>query len=198
MLCIKVIRRALTILSQGCIAICFIMQSSLAAGCSVADDNWGKATINEVFSGLGNRTAFIEIKLLEPVDTTNWQVNICTGQNNCNDFLVSSMTNMDPWHFRENNDLNAFVDFHKGFDVSLTDAGGNIIDYITIHNKSYQPKNGCVVESLPYWFETPGDVTNGTKLIHRTQNDGTGTWSKNQPNDDGTKGADNDGGVNRE
>jgi len=150
------------------------------AACSIYEP---KATLNEIYlkdqGNAAQKRGYIEVKLLdESIPDTiynTWNVEICAASG-CEILSLSDAqdTNDFPWIFFDKNDFDIFkIDFVGGFDLSVTDADGDFIDYIQVNGFSHQTVS-CNKDEFSYVFTTP-TTTNGTKLLHRIP-DGTGAW----------------------
>jgi len=162
-----------------------------------------QATLNEVFhktSGGPQIRAYLEIELIDPLITNaiydEWTIRICAGFT-CADIDVSLIDDSNfPWVYADKNDFNRYlIDFSNGFDLSLLDANGDMIDYIQVQGYSKQVQSCDYSEfayvyydPLPYGI--PGTV-NGTKSLQRIP-DGTGPWLAQQGNPTDTPGDNND------
>jgi hypothetical protein len=176
---------------QALLFISVFWSSWLAAGCS---PYIGQASLNE-FSI--DNPDYIEIRLIRDGITSaiyqDWDVRVCTDHNpvcyvrslsslessSSATWLVVDATSID---FKDANDLR-----NDGFDAVLTDASGDVIDYLSVNGHNVQS------ESCDFVYDTDVNFNqNGTKVIKRDP-DGFGDWDNETANNRETEGADNGG-----
>lgn len=156
----------------------------------------GQAALNEFFKDQANQSNdpddFVEVKILNgaigsPVYET-WTINICensaAGQNNADGcsgpILLSNFNDTSkPWLVLKGPASGAFINIQGGFDATLVDSNGDLIDYLSVSNFSQaltepNPDITCNLSNLvfDYQFISPG---NSIKTIYRVP-DGTGDW----------------------
>ena len=160
----------------------------------------GQATLNEFFKDQSNQTIdsddFAEVKILNDAITSTiyqtWTINICekdgagnnstdtdgcSGNITLNDFTDKSK----PWLVYKNGaigsdiDIGKYINLKSGFDATLLDANGDLIDYLTIDGYSKAITGiSCNLSNLVFDYQAtiPG---NQDKTIFRSP-DGTGDW----------------------
>ena len=157
----------------------------------------GQATLNEFFKDQANQSNdpddFTEVKILNdsiPLSTYgNWTIKICeqsipannNDEDGCSlDILLSSFTDTStPWLVLKGAGLNTEVGQHinlkTGFDATLLDSNGDLIDYISVDGYTEAINGiGCNLTNLvfDYTASSPGA---SDKIIFRSP-DGTGAW----------------------
>jgi len=176
-----------------------ILSPHLYAACSAYGIN-GQASINEIYkltTGTG-QPSFIEIKLVDQtiLDAVynDWTVQICSSWD-CDTYSVSTFENYYPWLFLQSPSLDdSDIVFKKGgFDISLRDGSGDIIDYLSVNGVAVQNLNSCNLNDLAISDHYLSKIPGGTKIIERVGPDGGGDWDLVTSNAvDETPGADNE------
>lgn len=147
----------------------------------------GEATLNEVYSLGGDQ--FVEIKILGDIDSSvydDWSIQIC-DKGGCSSYSVSTASLYFPYLVIENVD---HIDLSNNgeMDVTLLDASGDAIDYLSVNSALYQDPS-CSSFLYPTSVTTDSDL----KGIYRYP-DGTGAWA--QVEDSGAGGEPSEGEDN--
>ena len=158
----------------------------------------GQATLNEFFKDQSNQTIdpddFVEVKILNDTITSTtfetWTINICekdgAGNNDtdgCSGNLsISDFTDKSkPWLVYKNGAVGSDIDVGKyfnlksGFDATLLDGSGDLIDYLTVDGYSTALTGiSCDLSKLVFDYQVSIPGVND-KTIFRSP-DGTGDW----------------------
>jgi hypothetical protein len=159
----------------------------------------GQATLNEFFKDQSNQSIdvddFVEVKILNDAiaQTTyeTWTIKICekdaAGNNNdadgCSgDISLSDFTDKSkPWLVLKNGtigsgyDIGKYINLKTGFDATLLDANGDLIDYLTVDGYSDAITGiSCSLSNLVFDYQISIPGVND-KTIFRSP-DGTGDW----------------------
>ncbi|WP_166266202.1 DUF6701 domain-containing protein [Marinobacter caseinilyticus] len=178
------------------LALTLMTGASNAAWAVCSADYHGLATINEVNQqSQGATSRFIELKILSSglsaTDYDSWTLRACTSRRCTGDIPVSAMNDSTlPWITADDSLItrNDNLDFNA-MDVRLLDAGGNLIDYLSVGGVSQQSDARC---TPAFDWEVPGS---NSKTLFRNP-DGTGMWGFESGNSGDVSGGDtNDGGV---
>ena len=176
------------------LAILIVLPNYAFAACS---PYIGQATLNEFFKDQSNQSNdpddFAEIKILNdsiPLSTYgNWTIKVCeqstAASNNDEDgcstnLLLNTFTDTStPWIVLKGAGLATQVGQHinlkTGFDATLLDGNGDLIDYITVDSYAEAINGiGCPLTSLVYDY-TASSPGASDKTIFRSP-DGTGNW----------------------
>ena len=160
----------------------------------------GQATLNEFFKDQSNQTIdvddFAEVKILNDAVTSTiyetWTINICEKDGSGNDstdtdgcsgnLSLSDFTDKaKPWLVYKNGsigsdiDIGKYINLKSGFDATLLDANGDLVDYLTVDGYSKAITGiSCNLSNLVFDYQAtiPG---NQDKTIFRSP-DGTGDW----------------------
>lgn len=169
------------------------------AGCS---PYMGRAVINEIFrqSQGGNTDAFTEIKRLDSSITSAeynaWNVRLCKNGGSCMSASISQASKNLPWMLLDENDIShTYYDIAGGMDVLLTDASGDIIDYVSVANWS---SDSSYLTACSYFYDTTANEAMDNTFDVAREPDGIGDWthasgasggtSDNTTNDGNTSG----------
>ena len=149
------------------------------SGCS---PYMGLASINEIhrsFLFLNNEDDFIEVKKLDKslsnAVMSNWNLQIC-------ETILSIFASCSPvlslnnasvigkyWLYSGSPEPSSYIDWIGGFDIVLSDENGDIIDYVSVNDITFQYE-AC---NYPFPYTVSGDAS--TRRTYRTP-DGVGDW----------------------
>ncbi len=158
----------------------FIVQSACSPFVS-------RASINDIYHKTnGQVAAYVELAIIDPmvsnVDYDDWFIRACSGVV-CKTFDVTNFDDTNPrliFGYTEAS-FRILIDFDNGFDLSLLDGNGDMIDYIQINGYSKQNQT-CSYSDLAYVYPIPA-TSGSTKVLARLY-DGVGQWAAengNQP-----------------
>ncbi|GAW94426.1 MULTISPECIES: LamG domain-containing protein [Colwellia] len=166
--------------------LCFSLLLLSTQVFAICSQYMGLATLNEAGS-----VGFIEIKLLDSSISegtyTTWKVKICKekgNKNECTSELPLSVSTTLPYIVV----ATSFIPTNKGFDVLLTDALGETIDYLSVGYMAQQSLNDTICLTYDW------DATESNSHDYRRMPDGTGYWGNSGNGNSGgnTGGAPNE------
>lgn len=153
----------------------------------------GQATLNEFFKDQANQSNdvddFVEVKILNgsiPIsEYGTWKIEVCeksiAANNNDEDgcsggIPLSSFTDTAvPWLVLKGINIGKHINLKTGFDATLVDANGDLIDYISVDGYSDAISGfSCNLSSLVFDYTASSPGTSD-KTIFRSP-DGTGDW----------------------
>ncbi|GAB4295320.1 MAG: hypothetical protein Kow0096_12060 [Thiohalomonadaceae bacterium] len=167
------------------------------AGCS---PYVGRAVINEIFrqSQGGNTDAFTEIKRLDSSITSaeynSWNVRLCRNGGSCMTASISQATKNLPWMLLDENDIpHTYYNIAGGMDALLTDASGDIIDYVSVANWS---SDSSYLTACSYFYDTTANEAMDNTFDVAREPDGIGDWTHSAGASGGTSdNTSNDGNT---